>query len=109
MSVHSEQTKKLIYTTNVKKKEDSSKEGLNEIDNGLLMEKINKLSEALDTFEEDSVIPVINELSLYSYKGGKLKDSLEEISGFVEAFDFCSASDALEELRKRWQDSVKDN
>ncbi len=93
----------------IPEKEDSSKEGLNEIDNGLLMEKINKLSEALDTFEEDSVIPVINELSLYSYKGGKLKDSLEEIAGFVEAFDFCSASDALEELRKRWQDSVKDN
>lgn len=93
----------------IPEKEDNGGEGLDEIDSSLLMEKINKLSEVLDTFEEDSVIPVINELSMYSYKGRGLKESLEEITGLVEAFDFCGASDALEELRKGWQDSVKDN
>lgn len=78
---------------------------LNEIDKNLLMERLGRLSEALDTFEEDAVIPVINDLSLYSYKGESLKGRLEEIAGLVEAFDFCGAAGALEELRKGWEDA----
>ena len=47
------------------------------IDKDLLMERLAGLAEALDTFEEDAVMPVINELSLYSYNGQNLKDRLE--------------------------------
>ncbi len=80
-------------------------EELNEINKDLLMERLGKLAEALDTFEEEAVMPVINDLSLYSYKGESLKSRLEEISGLVESFDFCGAAGALEELRKGWEDA----
>lgn len=89
----------------VPESDDNGEEELNEIDKDLLMERLGKLAEALDTFEEDAVIPVINDLSLYSYKGESLKGRLEEIAGLVEAFDFCGAADALEELRKGWEDA----
>ena len=84
---------------------DSAGELLNEIDRDLLMEKLAGLGDALDTFEEDAVIPVIDELSVYLYKGESIKDRLEEISGLVQSFDFCSAADALEKLRKEWEDA----
>ncbi|MCI9079961.1 MAG: response regulator [Lachnospiraceae bacterium] len=84
---------------------DNTAEGLSGIDRNLLMERLAGLAEALDTFEEDTVMPVINELSLYSYNGQKLSDKLEEVSGLVQSFDFCGAADALEKIRKEWEDA----
>ena len=83
----------------------SEDDGLSIIDKDLLIERLDGLREALDTFEEDAVMPVINELSLYSYNGENLKDRLEEISGLVQSFDFCGAADALEKLRREWEDA----
>lgn len=79
--------------------------GLIVIDRDLLIEKLAMLAEALDTFEEDAVIPAINELSKYLYNGESLKERLEEVSGLVQSFDFCGAADVLENLRKEWEDA----
>ncbi|MFG6328957.1 MAG: response regulator [Lachnospiraceae bacterium] len=84
---------------------DSKGDRLGVIDKDLLMERLAGLAEALDTFEEDAVMPVINELSLYSYNGQNLKDRLEEVMELVQSFDFCGAADALEKLRKEWEDA----
>ena len=85
--------------------DNGAREGLDEIARDLLTQKLIELGEALDTFEEDTVIPVIDELSLYSYNGECIKDKMEEILSLVQSFDFCGAADALEELRKEWDDA----
>ena len=59
----------------------------------------------LHTFEEEAVIPVINDLSLYLYKGSKIAGKLDGLKGLVNSFDFCGAADILEELRKEWEDA----
>ena len=89
----------------IPEEDNGAKEGLNEIDRALLMQKLIELGEALDTFEEDAVIPVIDELSLYSYNGECIKDKMEEVLSLVQSFDFCGAADVLEELRKEWEDA----
>lgn len=81
---------------------------LNETDKQALMEKLDSLKEALDTFEEDQVIPVLNELSQYSYNGEKLADRLKEIRELVDSFDFCGAADVLSDLEKEWKDAWED-
>ncbi len=85
--------------------EDKSLEKLKELSWEELKEKLDKLSEALDTFEEEAVIPVINDLSLYLYKGSKIAGKLDGLKGLVNSFDFCGAADILEELRKEWEDA----
>lgn len=83
----------------------SSDNGLIAIEKDLLVERLDGLARALDTFEEDAVIPVINELSQYLYNGESLKEKLEEILGLVQSFDFCGAAEVLEKLRKEWEDA----
>ncbi len=83
----------------------SSDNGLITIERDLLAERLDGLAGALDTFEEDAVIPVINELSQYLYNGESLKEKLEEVSGLVQSFDFCGAAEVLEKLRKEWEDA----
>lgn len=85
--------------------EDSSKEELKELSQEELEKKLDKLGEALDTFEEEAVIPVINDLSLYSYKGVKIAGKLDELGSLVKSFDFCGAADILEGLRREWEDA----
>lgn len=83
----------------------SKDEGLTAIDKDLLVESLARLAEALDTFEEDAAVPVIEELSQYLYNGESLKEKLQEVSGLVQSFDFCGAADVLEKLRKEWEDA----
>lgn len=76
-------------------------QGLQEIDEQTLTERIALLQEKLDNFESDGMEDILKQLESCTYHGIDLNEMTAKIRQSVDEFDFLNAGGVLEELNEK--------